>query len=94
MAILGSATYKLDTDNSRLNRGLAKAEQTSKERSKRIAGNIAKIGAAAVAMGAAAGFALFKFGKHASDLQESVNAVNITFLDSSGTIHTWAQRCG
>ena len=60
MAILGSATYKLDTNNSALNRGLAKAEQTSRERSRRIAGNFAKIGAAGVAMGAAIGFALFK----------------------------------
>ena len=31
MAILGSATYKLDTDNSRLNRGLTDAEKSSRE---------------------------------------------------------------
>ena len=35
MAILGSATYKLDTDNSRLNRGLAKAEKSTAESMKR-----------------------------------------------------------
>ena len=86
MAILGSATYKLDTDNSRLNRGMAKAEQTSRERSKRIAGNFAKIGTAGVAMGAAIGFALFKLGKQSSDLNESINAVNVVFGQGSKTI--------
>ena len=86
MAILGSATYKLDTDNSRLNRGLAKAEQTARERSKRIAGNFAKIGTAGLAMGAAVGFALFKLGGQASDLNESINAVNVVFGQGAQTI--------
>ena len=86
MAILGSATYKLDTDNSRLNRGLARAEQTAKERSRRIAGNFAKIGTAGVAMGAAVGFALFKLGGQASDLNESINAVNVVFGQGARTI--------
>ena len=86
MAILGSATYKLDTDNARFNRGLAKAEETARERSKRIAGNFAKIGTAGVAMGAAIGFALFKLGKQSSDLNESINAVNVVFGQGSKTI--------
>ena len=86
MAILGSATYELSTDNSRLNRGLAKAEQTARERSRRIAGSLAKIGAAGVAMGAAAGFALFKLGMMGSDLQESGTAVEAIFKDASQTI--------
>ena len=86
MAILGSATYKLDTDNSRLNRGLAKAEQTARERSRRIAGNFAKIGAASVAAGAAIGFALFKISKMGSALQESGTAVAAIFRDAKQTI--------
>ena len=83
MAILGSATYKLDTDNSRLNRGLAKAEKTSRERSKRIAGNMAKIGTAGVAMGAAMGFALFKVGKGAFELEKQFAEVR-TLLPKVG----------
>ena len=83
MAILGSATYKLDTDNSRLNRGLAKAEKTSRERSKRIAGNFAKIGTAGVAMGAAMGFALFKVGKGAFELEKQFAEVR-TLLPKIG----------
>ena len=86
MAILGSATYKLDTDNSRLNRGMAKAEQTSRERSKRIAGNFAKIGAAGVAMGAGIGLGLINVGKQASNLNESINAVNVVFGQGAKTI--------
>ena len=83
MAILGSATYKLDTDNARLNRGMAKAEQTSRESSKRIAGNMAKIGAAGVAMGAAVGFALFKVGKGAFELEQQFAEVR-TLLPKVG----------
>ena len=41
MAILGSAVYKLSTDNQGFNKGLASAEKKSGE--KRIAGNFKKI---------------------------------------------------
>ena len=83
MAILGSATYKLDTDNSRLNRGLAKAEKTSRERSKRIAGNFAKIGTAGVAMGAAMSLVLVKVGKGAFELEKQFAEVR-TLLPKVG----------
>ena len=86
MAILGSATYKLDTDNSRLNRGLAKAEQTSRQSAKRIAGNFAKIGGGMLAVGAGIGLALFKLGGQASSLKESINAVNVVFGQGKKTI--------
>ena len=82
MAILGSATYKLDTDNSRLNRGLAKAEKSSRESSKRIAGNFKKVGVGMVAAGAAMGFALFKVGKGALVLEKQFAEVS-TLLDKS-----------
>ena len=86
MAILGSATYKLDSDNSKLNRGLAKAEKTSKERGRRIGANLAKIGAATLAMGAVAGVGLFKLGRQASDLGESVNAVKVVFGEGAQAV--------
>ena len=86
MAVLGSATYKLDSDNTGLTRGLAKAERSARESSKRIAGNFAKMGAGLLTMGAGMGFALFKLGGQASDLNESINAVNVVFGEGAKTI--------
>ena len=86
MAILGSSTYELKTDNSRFNRGLAKAERSSRESAKRIAGNFAKIGAGVLAAGGAIGFGLFKLVGQASDLNESINAVNVVFGEGKDII--------
>ena len=83
MAILGSATYKLDTDNSRLNRGLTDAEKSSRESSKRIAGNFKKIGAGMLVAGAAMGFALFKVSKGALELEKQFAEVR-TLLPKVG----------
>ena len=90
MAILGSATYELRADNTKLNRGLAKAEQASRKSAKRIAGNFAKIGAAGIAMGAAVGVGLFSLARAASDLQESTNAVNVVFGKGAQTIQRFS----
>ena len=83
MAILGSATYKLVTDNSRLNRGLTDAEKSSRESSKRIAGNFKKIGAGMLVAGAAMGFALFKVSKGALELEKQFAEVR-TLLPKVG----------
>ena len=83
MAILGSATYKLVTDNSRLNRGLTDAEKSSRESSKRIAGNFKKIGAGMLVAGAAMGFALFKVSKGALELEKTFAEVR-TLLPKVG----------
>ena len=83
MAILGSATYKLFIDNSRLNRGLTDAEKSSRESSKRIAGNFKKMGAGTLAAGAAMGFALFKVGKGAFELEKQFAEVR-TLLPKVG----------
>ena len=83
MAILGSATYKLVLNNSRLNRGLADAEKSSRESSKRIAGNFKKMGAGMLAAGAAMGFALFKVSKGALELEKQFAEVR-TLLPKVG----------
>ena len=83
MAILGSATYKLVTDNSRLNRGLTDAEKSSRESSKRIAGNFKKMGAGMLVAGAAMGFALFKVSKGALELEKQFAEVR-TLLPKVG----------
>ena len=83
MAILGSATYKLNTDNSRLNRGLTDAEKSSRESSKRIAGNFKKMGAGMLVAGAAMGFALFKVSKGALELEKQFAEVR-TLLPKVG----------
>ena len=83
MAILGSATYKLDTDQSRFNRGLAKAEQTSRESSKRIGRNFAKMGAGILAVGAGMSFAFLKVGKGALELERQFAEVR-TLLPKVG----------
>ena len=91
MAILGSATYKLDTDNSGLTRGMAKAEQSSRESARRIAGNFAKVGAGMLAAGGAIGFGLLKLVGQASVLNESINAVNVVFTTGSKIIHDYSR---
>ena len=92
MAILGSATYKLDTDNSRLTRGMAKAERSSRESSRRIAGNFAKIGAGMLSVGGVIGFGLLKLVGQASTLEESINAVNVVFTTGSKAIHDYSRN--
>ena len=90
MAILGSATYKLNSDNTGLVRGLAKAERTTQESARRMAGNFAKIGVAGLAMGAAVGAGLFSLARAASDLQESTNAVNVVFGEGAQIIQKFS----
>ena len=71
------------TDNSRLSiSGMAKAEKSSRESSKRIAGNFAKAGAAGLAIGAGIGFGLLKVGKGAFALEKQFAEVS-TLLDKS-----------
>ena len=91
MAVLGAASYKLTADNTGLNKGLARAEQTARDRSKRIAGNFAKIGAAGVAMGGAILFGLSKTVTAASSLQESGTAVQAIFGEAEQTIFDFAK---
>ena len=83
MAILGSATYKLDTDNAGLTRGLAKAEKSSSESAKRVSRNFAKAGAGVLAAGAAMGFVLLKVGKGALQLEKQFAEVR-TLLPGIG----------
>ena len=91
MAILGSATYKLHSDNTALNRGLARAEQSSRQSAKRISANFAKVGVASLAMGAGLGAGLFKLVKAASSAQEATNAVNVEFEEGAHIIHKFAK---
>ena len=86
MAVLGAAAYKLTADNTNLNRGLAQAEQNARDRSKRIAANFAKIGAAGIAAGGAILFGLSKLVTASSDVNESINAVNVVFQDGARSI--------
>ena len=86
MVVLGAAAYKLTADNTNLNRGLAQAEQNARDRSKRIAANFAKIGAAGIAAGGAVLFGLSKLVTASSDVNESINAVNVVFQDGARSI--------
>ena len=92
MAILGSATYELDTDNSRLNRGLAEAEKSSRESARRVAGTFAKMGAGLLTVGAGIGFGLFRLAKAASSAQEAANAVNVEFEEGAHIIQKFAKN--
>ena len=92
MAILGSATYKLNTDNTGLTRGMAKAERSSRESARRIAGNFAKIGAGMLSVGGVIGFGLLKLVGQASTLEESINAVNVVFTTGSKAIHDYSRN--
>ena len=62
---------------------MAKAEKSSRESSKRIAGNFAKAGAGVLAAGTAMGFGLFKVGKGAFELQKQFAEVR-TLLPKVG----------
>lgn len=52
----------------------------------KLGGNLTKFGAGAVAFAGVAGAGLVKLAGKASDLAESVNAVNVTFGDAAGGI--------
>jgi hypothetical protein len=52
----------------------------------RLGGNLTKFGAGAVAVAGVAAVGLVKLGQSASDLGESVNAVNVTFKDAAGGV--------
>ena len=86
MALLGSAVYKLKTDNQGFNKGLASAEKKSGESMKRISQSMQKVGIGMVAAGAAVLAPLGLAIGQASKLEESINAVNVVFGKGADSI--------
>ena len=86
MAVLGSATYKLSTDNTKLNKGLADAEKNAKSKMQAIGQHTRAIGLVGVGVGAALLAPLALAGKQASNLVESINAVEVVFDHGSHAI--------
>lgn len=92
---LGRAVLDLATDNRELNKGLDKAGKRIDKFSARIGKVGTRMTAAITAPITAIGGAMLKAS---SDLQESVNAVNVVFGDSAQIIERWgrtaAQQAG
>jgi hypothetical protein len=85
---LGTATLELRTDDKHFRQGLQQAERTTERIGKRM-GKIGRRMSLAVTAPVALGFG--KIISLASDLQESMNAVNVVFQDSADTIHEFAK---
>ena len=79
---VAGAVKGLEKVGSTADRELGKAEK----KLDKVAGNLTKFGAGAVAFAGIAGAALVKTALSASDLEESVNAVNVTFGDAAAGI--------
>ena len=82
-ANLGSAVLRISTDTSTLNQQL---EQVRRDTEKRFGTLVRIVGAAFLAAGAAITGVAGLSAKAASNLEESVNAVNVVFKDAAGTI--------
>ena len=92
MAILGSAIYELRTDNSKFNRGMNEAQKTSAEKAKAISQNLRNVGLGLVGLGTAILGPLGLATKEASNLEESINAVNVVFGEGASTILEFGQN--
>ena len=98
-ASLGRAVLDIDTDLSAGHRGLDQFEKDTHQRLGRAADRIDNIGRSLTGMGTLlvgvgapfAGLAAVAT-KAASDLEESVNAVNVVFGDASKTIHAFGEN--
>ena len=87
----GDTTLRIVADHRGLTRGLQQAEQQSRTSMDRIRQHGVKMGLAIAGIGASisalSGFSI----KAASDLEESVNAVNVVFGDAASTIHQFGE---
>jgi phage-related protein len=85
---LGQAVLKLKTDSSQFDKGMKSAETRAQGLGKKFS-SIGKRMSAAVTLPIAG--AAVAAGKAASDLEESMNAVNVVFGDSAGKIEAWGE---
>lgn len=93
MALSERLAYILDFDVKGAVKGLEKVGSTAdrelgkaERKLDKLGGNLTKFGAGAVAFAGVAGLALLKTGGAASDLGESINAVEVTFGDAAAGI--------
>lgn len=82
------AVRALDRLGSSAKKNLTDAE----DRTRRVAGNMQKFGAAAVVSGALVATALYKAGQSAADLEQAVGGTEAVFKDASGTIDDFASN--
>ena len=66
--------------------------ETTEQKTQRLGTSMTKYGAAAVAAAGVAGVGLFKLAQSASAVEESTNAVNVTFEDQSDMAQLLMQR--
>ena len=89
--LLGDARLRLRADASGLESDLEKAEQSTNQRMQRMAASTRQLGLAFTAVGAVAVAGLASAVSAASDLEESVNAVNVVFGEGAETILNYGE---
>ena len=89
---LGEATYRLTVDSQGFDKGMAGAEDRTKQRLERMSSQTRQLGAAFTVAGGLAVAALGSMASAASDLEESVNAVNVVFGEGASTILEFGEK--
>ena len=91
MTTLGTATLKLRMDSSSLDRGLDQAQRNSESKFKAIGDRAGRLGKVLAGIGAPIVAAIGLAVNASSNLEESVNAVNVVFEEGAALIHAFGE---
>ena len=91
MTTAGDTTLRIVADHRGLTRGLQQAERQSRSSMGRIREHGVKMGLAIAGIGGSLSALSGSSIKAASDLEESMNAVNVVFGDAASTIHQFGE---